>query len=186
MLEKIFEIKEKVVESSIAIGEQVTELVITKSTEMIEKYGPAVLEKVEIVSAFYHSKMGQDQNEEAPEVDVSVSEEPVIVEPEPTFAEKLETIKYSELKKKFTKNQILKIVYIMEKSPLEWYSPREISEASEVLEFKVLPGNVRKALQYKGLKLGYITHRHRAGGRKNAKEYKVTDKGIEFITEQLF
>lgn len=189
MFSKFKELKDQILESSLTVGGQIADKVITKTNEIIETWGPVMWEQVSKIT-------NKPEPETIPEEPVELPvKEPVVAAPEPAPAvepveeadlgDKLESISVTTLKKRFNRNQILKVLYIMLRSRQEWLSPKEIADFSINYKFKVLPGNVRKAINAKGIEDGLVVPRMRQNGRKNAKEYKVTSAGKAFVAESL-
>jgi uncharacterized membrane protein len=196
------ELKNQIAESTLTIVGEIADKTITKFNEIAEEYGPLVWEQVAKFTGSGDLTQAPPIPSDVENAEVTKTEEPIadeIVETsieeevteeallltEEEIADKLENISYNKLKKVFSRNQILKIVYIMLRSRQQWLSPKEISDLSIEYKFKVLPGNVRKALSAKGLSMNLVLPQMRAGGRRNAKEYKVTETGRQFIQDQL-
>ncbi|MBU1238478.1 hypothetical protein KKF84_06470 [Myxococcota bacterium] len=204
MFSKLKELKDQVLESSLTIGGHVADKLITKTNELIETWGPVLWEQVGRFTKADDSTSAPESMpvEEAPvtpAVESVAVEAPSVAVAKPAKSKapakdtkisadlpgSLENISVAALRKHFNRNQVLKVLYIMLRSRQEWLSPAEISEFSNTFKFKVLPGNVRKALNAKGIELGYVLPRMRSNGRKNAKEYKVTAAGKSFVAKEL-
>ncbi len=102
--------------------------------------------------------------------------------------DQLEALPDELLTQVFSRNQFLKVLYLMVLSDRKWLSPQEVSEMGDLTGFHILPQNVRKVIQQKGMDSGMIKVRDRAESRKGAKEYHITSKGeallkIEFHLE---
>jgi hypothetical protein len=99
--------------------------------------------------------------------------------------DQLEALPDELLTQVFSRNQFLKVLYLMVISDQKWLSPQEISEMGDLMGFHVLPQNVRKVIQQKGMDQGLIKVRDRAESRKGAKEYHITFKGETLLKTEF-
>ncbi|MBN2724918.1 MAG: hypothetical protein JXR95_12670 [Deltaproteobacteria bacterium] len=201
MIKKLLDLKDRILETGLDIGSKLTEEVFSRTTRLLEQWGPVLWDRVSSlvpeetveVRETEISIQKPDTSEvklEPPEEEESVDDEEIPLNAPPEedsfdLIPSLEKIPYSKLKNAFSRDQMLKILYAMARSEQEWLSPREISDHCEVYQFSVLPGNVRKALHNKGLENKLISSRLRKNGKRNAKEYRMTEAGIAYLRENL-
>jgi len=191
------EIRDKALEKGLETGCRVAVKLTEKAVEFLElaeKYVPGIKEKLEpLIGSF------QTPSEESPCCCQSAPVTPVVEEKaapavraaeKPAKAEKaaavrgegsalrdqLEALPDELLTSVFARNQFLKVLYLMVISDKKWLSPQEISEMGDLVGYHVLPQNVRKVIQQKGMDQGLIKVRDRAESRKGAKEYHITSK----------
>ncbi|MBU1219946.1 hypothetical protein KKF34_07910 [Myxococcota bacterium] len=195
MINRIHDLKNKLIETGIDLTTRVTEVVFDQTTRFLEQWGPVIWEKI---SRYIPDETITDEPTElepvteapAPSVEVTESKE---VQPEPEVVTpsnsellvKIEKLPFAKLKTAFAKDQMLKIIYSMARTEKEWLTPREISELCKSFQFEVLPGNVRKALQNKGITSGLVESRPVPDGKNNAKEYHMTPVGFDYLVENL-
>lgn len=195
------EIRDKALEKGLETGCRIAVKLTEKAVEfldMAEKYVPGIKEKLEPLigslgnpaeeSPCCCPPMKEDAPVEAPAVTV---EEPVPAAPPKARAERpapargegsqlkdqLEALPDELLTQVFSRNQFLKVLYLMVLSERKWMSPQEVSEMGDLTGFHILPQNVRKVIQQKGMDTGMVKVRDRSESRKGAKEYHVTSKG---------
>ncbi len=195
------EIRDKALEKGLETGCRIAVKLTEKAVEfldMAEKYVPGIKEKLEPLIG----SLGNPAEEapcccppvtptvpvEVPAVDEVDARSPAPAKARaersaPTRSEgsalkdQLEALPDELLTQVFSRNQFLKVLYLMVLSDRKWMSPQEVSEMGDLTGYHILPQNVRKVIQQKGMDTGMIKVRDRAESRKGAKEYHVTPKG---------
>jgi hypothetical protein len=76
---------------------------------------------------------------------------------------------------KLRADQLLRVLELLSGANGRWLSAKELSDAGEKASTPILPGNVRKVIRSRGD--GLIETRDRAGSRRGAMEYRITDAG---------
>jgi len=84
-------------------------------------------------------------------------------------------------KKRGRKNQLVRVLEMLNEDAEAWMSASELSEASAEQGSKILPGNVRKVIRMRGEP--YIETRPRAESRRGSLEYHITDEGLKYLED---
>ncbi len=85
----------------------------------------------------------------------------------------------------FSRNQLLKVLYLMALSGKKWLLAQEIAEVGDELGFPILPQNIRKVIQQKAVDAGLVRVRERADSRRGAKEFHLTSKGESYLKSEF-
>ncbi len=84
-------------------------------------------------------------------------------------------------KKRGRKNQLVRVLEMLNEDAETWMSASELSKASAESGSKILPGNVRKVIRMRGEP--YIETRPRAESRRGSLEYHITDEGLKYLED---
>lgn len=84
-------------------------------------------------------------------------------------------------KKRGRKNQLVRVLEMLNEDAEAWISASELSKASAEHGSKILPGNVRKVIRMRGEP--YIETRPRAKSRRGSLEYHITDEGLKYLED---
>lgn len=84
-------------------------------------------------------------------------------------------------KKKGRKNQLARVLELLNEDGATWKSASELADASAEQGTRILPGNVRKVIRMRGEK--YIETRPRADSRRGSLEYHITPAGLKYLQE---
>jgi hypothetical protein len=79
------------------------------------------------------------------------------------------------------KNQLYRVLKLLEDSNKQWMSASELSDASAERDTRILPGNVRKVIRTRGK--SYIESRPRAESRRGALEFRINEEGRKHLEE---
>jgi hypothetical protein len=192
------EIRDKALEKGLETGCRIAVKLTEKAVEfldMAETYLPGIKEKLEPLIG--NLSTSDDETpcccKSTPVAPAAVATPAPVPAPKPEKAkpersasarsessqlkDQLESLPDELLTQVFSRNQFLKVLYLMVLSERKWLSPQEVSEMGDLTGFHILPQNVRKVIQQKGMDSGMIKVRDRAESRKGAKEYHITSKG---------
>jgi len=101
------------------------------------------------------------------------------------LAEQLRTLPEEFLRSAFSQNQLLKVLFLMAVSEKKWLLAQEIAQTGEELDFPILPQNIRKVIQQRGVDTGLVRVRERSDSRRGAKEFHLTAKGESYLKSEF-
>ncbi len=191
--EQWMEIRDKALEKGLEAGCRIVVKLTEKTVQFLdlaEKYVPGLKEKLEPFIGSFPSEGAETPCCCVPVQEVREEPEVVPVFEPPKAAARslraqLDALDREHLASIFVRNQFLKVLYLMSVADKKWLAPQEISDMGDQRGFAVLPQNVRKVIQQKGIDQGMIKVRERAESRKGAKEYQITSRGENLLRSEL-